>query len=238
MGTTSAISTFGSRDVVNFTIADYRTGTPVCYFDFANTTAVNLTGELVWAYGSRGHRQKVAWKSGDQGTLEVETQIMTMKLYELVTGGVLDSTAVDFMRREPFTATETSYTPTKTPVANSLHIYAATDDLGTEVTGDLVVGTKYIAYYLTKTGADGQVLHVKSTSIPKPYKLYGDTLQRDEDNIDHALKMVAYRATCNPNFTVNFANDGDPASITLTFDLSADDDDNVLDLIYLDGEDA
>lgn len=238
MATTSAISTFGSRDVVNFTIADYKTGAPVCFFDFANTTAVNLTGDLVWAYGSRGHRQKVAWKSGDQGTLEVETQIMTMKLYELVTGGVLDSTAVDFMKREVFVADATSFTPSQTAIEGSIHVYAATDDLGTEVSGDLTIGSKYVAYYLTKTGASGQVLHVKGTSIPKPYKLYGDTLQRDEDNTDHALKMVVYRATCNPNFTVNFANDGDPASITLTFDLSPDDDDNVLDLIYLDDADA
>ena len=50
-------------------------------------------------------------------------------------------------------------------------------------------------------------------------------------------KLVAYKAAPQANLSLSFTNTGDPGSITITCDLMADGDDNLLDLVLID-EDA
>ena len=43
--------------------------------------------------------------------------------------------------------------------------------------------------------------------------------------------MTAYKASIQRNFELSFSSEGDPTSLTLTFDLLENKDGNVLDLI-------
>lgn len=48
--------------------------------------------------------------------------------------------------------------------------------------------------------------------------------------------MVIYKAMPQPNMSFNFANNGDPGSTTITLDLEADGDKNLIDYIMIDKE--
>ena len=48
--------------------------------------------------------------------------------------------------------------------------------------------------------------------------------------------MTAYKASIQRSFDLSFSSEGDPASVTLTFDLMEDTDGNVMDIIELEDE--
>ena len=45
--------------------------------------------------------------------------------------------------------------------------------------------------------------------------------------------MTAYKASIQRNFELSFSSEGDPASVTLTFDLMEDKDGNIFDMVEL-----
>ena len=53
------------------------------------------------------------------------------------------------------------------------------------------------------------------------------------ENPSLPYKLVAYKCAPQSNMSLGFSNTGDPASITVTCDLLADGDDNILDLILI-----
>ena len=79
-------------------------------------------------------------------------------------------------------------------------------------------------------------INIKSTTFPKAFTVYGDTYEKTENDEIVPYRMVAYKCTPQTNFSLSCANSGDPATITITCDLMADSDDNILDLIWQDEE--
>ena len=80
-----------------------------------------------------------------------------------------------------------------------------------------------------------QRLNIKSETFPKNFIVYGDTVMKAEDNTDTILpyKFIAYKAAPQSNMSLSFSNNGDPAALTITCDLMADSDNNILDLILM-----
>ena len=74
--------------------------------------------------------------------------------------------------------------------------------------------------------------------FPEAVKIYADTYFKTSDDVVIPYKMIAYKASPQLNFEIAFSNTGDPASITITCDLLVDDDDNMLDMIFEDGEES
>ena len=56
---------------------------------------------------------------------------------------------------------------------------------------------------------------------------------KTEDDEVLPYKLVAYKVAPQSNMSLSFSNNGDPASITITCDLMADKDNNILDLILI-----
>lgn len=54
---------------------------------------------------------------------------------------------------------------------------------------------------------------------------------KTEDDDILAARMVAYKCVPQSQMSLAFANNGEPGAITITCDLMADKDDNLLDLI-------
>ncbi len=48
--------------------------------------------------------------------------------------------------------------------------------------------------------------------------------------------MIGYKVAPQSNMSLSFSNNGDAGTITITGDLMADSDDNILDLILLEDE--
>lgn len=238
--------TFANREVCDLTICDYATQRPVHVLDYANATTQEIAGEQVFAYGGQGHPKRVTFYGEKGGTLAVETQLMTSELFSICTGAEIEKTA-KFIKRLVLEATTGSITvpPEINLMANSINVYADGDDLGTPVEASLSDHTitlteeetgTYIVYGIEELTSGVKKMSIKSTTFPKAVTIYGETLMKGEDGVDYPYKLVVYKATPQQSLSFGFSNNGDPATMTVTFDLLADQDDNIMDMILIEDE--
>lgn len=238
-------STMANREVCDLIFVDYSTKKPFLNLDFANVTTTELTGESVFAYGGKGHPKRVQFAGERGGTITIETQMQTVRLWQLITGGEVSKSA-RFVTRVETSVDDagTNITLTDTPAAGSVVVYKADDDCGTElactVTGNtvtlsdaLTAGDKVIVYYMKEVTDGVQRINIKSTSFPKNFIVYGDTVMKTEDDELLPYKLTAYKVAPQSNMSLSFSNNGDPGSITITCDLMADSDNNILDLVLI-----
>lgn len=234
-----------NREVCDLIFVDYSTKKPFLNLDFANVSTTELTGESVFAYGGKGHPKRVQFSGERGGNITIETQIQTVKLWQLITGGEVTKTAKFVTRIEAVVGDDgTSITLADTPVVGSTVVYAESDDCGTELactvvdstitlTDALEAGAKVIVYYMKEVTDGVQRISIKSTSFPKNFIVYGDTVMKTEDDEVLPYRLVAYKVAPQSNMSLSFSNTGDPGTITITCDLMADGDDNMLDLILI-----
>ena len=234
-----------NREVCDLIFVDYATRKPFLNLDFANVTTTELTGESVFAYGGKGHPKRVQFAGERGGTMTIETQIQTARLWQLITGGEVSKSA-RFVTRVETTVDEngTSVTLADAPVAGSVVVYTYDDDCGEELActvADKVVtlatalagGAKVVVYYMKEVTEGVQRINIKSTSIPKNFIVYGDTVMKTEDDEVLPYKLTAYKVAPQGNLSLSFSNTGDPGSVTITCDLLCDSDDNILDLVLI-----
>ncbi len=55
--------------------------------DFANEISFELSGDLVWATGGRGHKRLIGFRDPYEGTMTISTQITNDVLLDILTGG-------------------------------------------------------------------------------------------------------------------------------------------------------
>ncbi len=234
-----------NREVCDLIFVDYSTKKPFLNLDFANVSTTELTGESVFAYGGKGHPKRVQFSGERGGTITIETQIQTVKLWQLITGGELSKSAKFVARVEKTVGTDgTGITLDDTPVAGSVVVYKADDDCGAELactvadkaitlTTALTEGDAVVVYYMKEVTDKVQRINIKSTSFPKNFIVYGDTVMKTEDDEVLPYKLTAYKVAPQSNMSLSFSNNGDPGSLTITADLMADQDNNILDLILI-----
>lgn len=106
---------------------------------------------------------------------------------------------------------------------------------------DIAVGTKYkVAYMIRKTStaqASVSKISFNNKKLPKDYFITMRTIDKTEDGLYTPFLLTAYKATIQRNFELSFSSEGDPASVTLNFDLCEDSDGNVLDMVELEDND-
>lgn len=232
-----------NREVCDLIFYDYKTQKPFLNLDFANVTTTELTGESVFAHGGKGHPKRIAFNGERGGTIAIETQIQTVKLWELITGGEVTKTA-KFVAREELTVKDGKVTLSGTPVDGTIVAYSEGDDCGNPLsvtaTGSevTVTGTtgNVIVYYMKEMTEGVTRISVKSTSFPKNFTVYGDTVVKTEDDELLPYKLVAYKCAPQSNLTLSYSNTGDPGTITITCDLLVNKNEEMLDLILIDEE--
>jgi len=234
-----------NREVCDLLFVDYATKKPFLNLDFANVSTTELTGESVFAHGGKGHPKRVQFSGERGGTITIETQIQTVKLWQLITGGEVSKSAKFVTRMEATVDdTGTGITLPDAPAADSVVVYKANDDCGTELactvtdkaitlTSALTGGDTVIVYYMKEVNEGVQRINIKSTSFPKNFTVYGDTVMKTEDDEAVPLKLTAYKCAPQSNMSLSFTNNGDPGSLTITADLMADQDNNILDLTLI-----
>ena len=240
---------FANREVCDMIIYDFRTQKPILRCDYANTNSTELTGEVVYAYGGQGHPKRVAFNGEKGGTFTFETQIQSFALYSIMSGADIATTA-NVVKREVITAAAAgSITLSDTPIAGTVNVFAAADDCGTEIVGtvsekvftattagDIASGTDYVAYYQTAVSEGVKALQIKSTVFPKAIRVVADTYEKTEADEILPYQMIVYKAQPQTNITLSNSNTGDPVTLTVTCDLMADMNNNMIDLILMDEE--
>ena len=238
-------SNMANREVCDLIFLDYATKKPFLNLDYANVTTTELTGESTFACGGKGHPKRVQFSGERAGTLTIETQIQTVKLWQLITGGEVSASA-KFVSRVETNVDEagTQIVLSEAPMAGSVFVYAADDDCGTALacsvadktvtlTTALTAGAPVIVYYMKEVSEGVQRINIKSTSFPKNFTVYGDTIMKTEDDEVLPYRIVAAKCAPQSNMSLSFSNNGDPGTLTITCDLLADSDDNILDLILI-----
>lgn len=234
-------SKMANREVQKLIFKDYGTKKPFLNLDFANTSTTELTGETMFAYGGHGHPKRVSFAGEKGGTLTIETQMQSVKLWELITGGDVSKSA-KYTKRVVLTAAEGKVTLPETPAAGiEANFYLEDDDCGKELTAavsgmevtltDVAEGASVVAYYTKEVEEKVERINIKSTSFPKAFVVEGETYMKTEDDDILPARMIAYKCVPQSTMSLAFANNGEPGAVTITCDLLADKDNNILDLI-------
>lgn len=233
-----------NRQVCDVEIRVLKTMAPFLLIDTANTTTAGLSGDSV--YAMKKGTQAIAFQNPITGTMTIEAQVVPFKLYALLSDGEVHSDAVHAARKDITATTAGTLTVdagTGTIDASTIFVYPK-DEFGyTEIkgtfadgvftateAGDIVVGETYtVGYLVTRTGVNR--VSFASSNLPKDYFITMDTLEKDEEGTLTPYIITAYKASIQRNFDLSFSSEGDPATLTLTFDLLEDKDGNVMDII-------
>lgn len=237
-----------NRQVCDVDIRILKTKEPYLFFDTANTTTAGLSGDSVYAM-KKGTRA-IAFHNPIEGTMSVEAQVYPFKLFSLFSDGTIDSTAV-VAKKETITC-ETAGTLTVTGAdAGSVFVFAEGEFGNTAIEGtyasntftattaaDIAVGSSYeVGYFVTKsTGV--QKVSFNNKKVPRDYWIQMSTLDKGEDGTLTPFLITAYKATIQRNFELSFSSEGDPATVSCTFDLMEDKDGNVMDIIEDNSEES
>lgn len=243
-----------NRQVCDVDIRVLKTMAPYLFFDNANTTTANLSADAVYAMAKGA--KKIAYSNPLAGTMTVEAQVYPIKLFALMSDGKIESEAA-YADVVTVSATEDGKLDVKvangTIKAGTVFVYPE-DKYGDEdalIAGTysenkftetavesqkIKVGEKYkVAFIVTRT--DGvKKIAFNNKKLPKDYFITMKTVDKDEEGMLTPFIMTAYKATPQRNFELSFSSEGDPASITLTFDLMEDKDGNVFDMVELTGD--
>lgn len=240
----------GNRQVCDLLISDLKTKMPFMKFDTANTTTVGLSSDSVYAMAKGARR--IAFANPLEGSLTIEAQVYPYKFFSLFSDGTIDTTAAyaDTQTIKCTTAGKLAITAPSGGTIDTGTVFAFPKDefgneeksikgsfTGTEfsaTTGsEIAIGSEYIVGYIVKKTTGVKKITFNNKKVPKDYFITMSTVDKDENGLLVPFLITAYKATIQRNFELSFSSEGDPASVTATFDLMEDKDGNVLDFIEL-----
>lgn len=248
---------FANRQVCDVDIRVLKTMAPFLKFDTANTTGVSISSDSVYAM-AKGTR-RIAFQNPLEGTMTIEAQVYPFKFFAMLSDGVIDDEAIyaDSQTIKCATAGELSLTvPTNGTIqAGTVFAYPEGEfgDEGSVIAGtfasgkftattpaDIAVGEDYVVgYVVSRTSTTGNA--VKSITfnnkrLPKDFYITMKTLDKDEEGVLTPFLITVYKATIQRNFELSFSSEGDPASVTLTFDTLENKDGDVMSFVELTGD--
>lgn len=237
---------YGSRNNLNLQLFDFISSTPnqndaIMTFDYATTSSNEFTSETVYARGGDGNPKRISWSGDKDSTLTIETQVFTFQHLAMLAGEPIVHGAQNIYKSQVLTVEDDGsggkqVTLAKEPIGGTntvsafsyvRGIKADSQDIDTVVgnvvtfasTATVNIGEDVEVYYQF-TAANAAKLSYTSKGFPNYVKIVGDTLYAQEMGGGvTASQQVFHKAKLQPNFTVTYSPTGDPASLTLVFDL-------------------
>ena len=230
-----------NRQVCDVDIRILKTMAPFLFFDTANTTTAGLSGDSVYAM-KKGIRA-IAFHNPIEGTMTIEAQVMPFKAYSLFSDGVIDNTAA-YAVKKTIKCTTAGKLTIENAKAGTVFVYAAGEFGNTAIAGTyasneftatdesaIAVDTNYEVGYIVEKTENVKKVSFNNKKVPKDYYITMSTLDKGEDDSLTPFIITAYKASIQRDFELSFSSEGDPASVTITFDLLEDKDGNVMDMI-------
>lgn len=240
-----------NRQVCDVDIRVLKTMAPFLKFDTANTTTAGLSGDSVYAM-AKGSR-KIAFANPIEGTMTIEAQVYPFKFFALLSDGTIETNAA-YADSQIITATVAGKLTLSTAKgeikAGTVFVYpegqfgdesaaiAGTyaDGVFTETAEEeqkiQIDGTYEVGYIITRSEGVKRI-SFNNKKLPKDYYITQKTVDKDEEGLLTPFIMTAYKASIQRSFELSFSSEGDPASVTLTFDLMEDKDGNIFDMVEL-----
>lgn len=233
-----------NRQVCDVNICDIVTKKPVLFFETANTTTQNISGESVYAM-AKGAR-KIAFADPMTGEATIEAQVYPFEIYALMTDGVIESKGSYAQKTVVTCETEGELQLPKGAVAGTVFVFKKGEYGDTEVKGtatadkftattasDITADSVYEVGCIVSKETGVKKISFNNKKLPKAYYITMDTVEKDEDEVLTPYKIVLYKAQPQRNFELSQSSEGDPASVTLTFDLLEDKEGNFVDMLEI-----
>ena len=236
-----------NRQVCDVDIRVLKTLAPFLFLDTANTTTAGLTGDAVYAM-AKGQRA-IAFHNPLEGTMTIEAQVLPFKVYALFSDGTIESKGVQAVRKT-ITADGTTLNITASEgseiKAGTVFVYPAGSfgDESAAIAGTFASGTftpteasaivsgqDYEVGYIVNRTSGVRKVSFNNKKVPKDYFITMNTVEKDEEGTLTPYIITAYKAAIERNLELSFSSEGDPASLTITFNLLADKDGNVMDIM-------
>lgn len=125
------------KEVLNCTVLDYATQTPITYIDYAETTEINHTAQRLKVNGGQGGYLQGVYDYNKESMLNLKLPLVDAGFLAFLSGDTLATGAENLFTREVVTISGGTATLSQTPVANttpSVNILQGTRDFGTPVT--------------------------------------------------------------------------------------------------------
>lgn len=233
-----------NKEVADLIFLEYTSQKPYMNLDFANVTTTNLEASREYAVGGQGAPNRIAFDHSRRGTLKIDTQIATMKLFSMLSGADLE-TSFKYAKRYELTAVGGKLTVTDEIVTGTVNVFAEGDDCGTAltvtVTGkEITLPTdnsegNFIVYAIVNVASGAKSVKFNSKTFPRAFTIYGVTPWKTEDDEIAEMHLTYYKAVPQSTFELAFSNTG-VISMSITCDLLADKDDNIYDMSLIDEE--
>lgn len=234
-----------NRQVCDVDIRNLKDKSPFLFFDDANTTTAGLSGDSVYAM-AKGSR-KIAFANPLEGTMSIECQVYPFKLFSLFSDGVIESTATYAEHKIIKATTAGSLDITGDGIQTGTVFVYPKGSYGDEdskiegtyatnkftASGGIEKDKEYEVGYLVAKTSGVKKVSFNNDKLPKDYYITMKTVDKDEEGSLVPFLMTAYKAMIQRNFELSFSSEGDPASVTLNFDLMEDKDGNILDFIEI-----
>lgn len=235
-----------NRQVCDVDIRVLKTLAPFLFLDTANTTTAGLTGDAVYAR-AKGLRA-IAFHNPLEGTMTVEAQVLPFRVYALFSDGTIESKGVQAVHKT-IVATDSTITIEEnsgTVRAGTVFVYPAGSfgDESAAIAGTFASGTftptetsaitkdaEYEVGYIVDRTTGVKKVSFNNKKVPKDYFITMNTVEKDEEGTLTPYIITAYKAAIERNLELSFSSEGDPASLTITFNLLADKDGNVMDIM-------
>lgn len=216
---------------------------PVLFFDTANLTSQEWSADAVYAM-AKGSR-RIGFANPIEGTASIEAQVYPFELYSLMTGGTIETKAAYPVRKIIKADSAGSITLTDENImTGTVFVYPRGEWGVQEIEGTfsgqkftatetnvIAAGTEYEVGYIVTKEKGVKKVSINNKNLPKAYYITCNTIEKDEDENITGLKIILYKAQPQRNFSLSQSSEGDPATITMTFDLMEDKEGNVSDIV-------
>ena len=238
-----------NRQVCDVDIRILATMAPFLAFDNANTTTAGLSSDSVYAM-AKGSR-RIAFNNPLEGTMSIEAQVYPFKFFALMSDGVIESTAA-YAEKATVKATTAGKLPLNvtggTVVAGTVFAYPvgqfgdedaviegtyATNEFTATTASKIEANKEYVVGFVVSRASGVKKIAFNNKKLPKDYFITMKTLDKDEAGVLTPFLMTAYKATIQRSFELSFSSEGDPASVTLNFDLLEDGNGDIFDMVEI-----
>ena len=229
-----------SRDCGRTILKNLATGKFDLDIDTANSFTLNITSDTTPA-NKRGKRA-IIFQKPMEGTVALELEVYPFEIYKMFGDGTVITQTGDYPHADSVKCREAGVLAVPENV-KSLQVYSK-GNLGqedAEIEGT-VEGTKFTAttaseiavgstYDIVYMAQGGKAIAINDDLQMSDYKLDTDIITKDELGVWSTEHVTCYKSTAQRNIELAYTADGDPASLTITFDLLTDENGDFVEIM-------
>ncbi len=233
-----------NRQCCDLDIRDFKTGAPVLFADFGNVTTAGFSSENT--YAMKKGAKAIAFNNPLEGTISIEMQCHPLSIYALFSDGTIEKSGIIKKREVIKGSAGGKLTLTGTPKDGTVFAckkgewgkeviegsFSGTDFTANQPS-DIVQDEYYEVGYLEEKNSGINKITINNNKLPKDLTISMETLDKDVEGNLVPFIINVYKATIQRNLELSFSSEGDPATLSVTFDALQDDEGNVMDFIEI-----